>query len=143
MPAHQFRQEYCCEFLDADTAVISSDLLDHALLNLPSLDLGLLSVTPFTEYDTTRYQGYPDFFLGLDLGQANDHTALCILERADVLISDRPDPVYFKPQTEQRYAIRHIERLPLGTAYPRIASHVAAVTRHPSLTGTRTLAIDA
>ncbi|MBI4905014.1 MAG: hypothetical protein HY820_15360, partial [Acidobacteria bacterium] len=85
----------------------------------------------------------PDFFLGLDLGQANDHTALCILERADVLISDRPDPVYFKPQTERRYAIRHIEQLPLGKTYPIIARHVADVTRHPGLNGAKFLAVDA
>jgi hypothetical protein len=52
------------------------------------------------------------YFLGLDLGQAQDYSAVCVLESAD----DQP------PRT---YAGRHLQRWALGTAYPDIAADVA------------------
>jgi hypothetical protein len=59
------------------------------------------------------------FYCGLDLGQLSDPSALTILER----LEDGP---------HVRYEARHLQRWPLGTAYPRIVEAVGALlTREP------------
>jgi hypothetical protein len=52
------------------------------------------------------------FYLGLDLGQASDFTALAIVRR-----QDGPRP--------RSYEIPWLERFPLGTSYPAIVAAVA------------------
>lgn len=49
----------------------------------------------------------PLFILGVDLGQAQDFTALCVLERSKV-----------EGEKANHYAVRHLERLSKGTPYP-------------------------
>jgi hypothetical protein len=60
------------------------------------------------------------YYLGLDLGQAQDPSALIILESAD------PEP----PRT---YAARHLQRWSLGTSYPTIAKEVAGLAEAMAL----------
>lgn len=60
-----------------------------------------------------------DFLVGLDLGQTQDFTALAVLER------NQPDPGLSDPVPPD-YALRHLQRFPLGTPYTEI---VPAVTR--------------
>ncbi len=77
----------------------------------------------------------PAYFLGLDLGQSQDFTALAVLERPlasieDVLARRRP-----------AYALRHLQRFPLGTAYPAIVQRVVELLGSPLLSGS-TLAVD-
>lgn len=69
------------------------------------------------------------FTLGLDLGQAQDYTALVIVDRA-------PDA------KGTRYAVPHIQRWPLGTPYPTIVNNVAAIMQSPQLVEC-TLVVDA
>lgn len=88
----------------------------------------------------------PDFLIGLDLGQAQDYSALCVLERSfvntgrvvqvevplattsafDSVTFDEPafrsEPIYAR-----HYAARHLERLPLGTPYPAQVARVKAL----------------
>jgi hypothetical protein len=63
----------------------------------------------------------PDFFLGLDLGQTRDFTARAVLERLPPpqagLVADKPD-----------YALRHLNRFPLGTPYTEIVPAIADLT---------------
>jgi hypothetical protein len=56
------------------------------------------------------------FTLGLDLGQAQDYSALVIVE-----------------QDEQRFNVPHIQRWPLGTSYPQIVADVTAMMLRPEL----------
>jgi hypothetical protein len=63
------------------------------------------------------------YVLGLDLGQTSDFTALAVLERhAAEMTGQKPD-----------YALRHLRRFPLGTAYTEIVPAVAAVRRSEPL----------
>jgi Terminase RNaseH-like domain len=67
----------------------------------------------------------PAFLVGLDLGQAHDYTGLVVTEWT------------WHPPDGKRYAVRAIQRLPLGTSYPTVASHITAIvaslrTEHPS-----------
>ena len=88
------------------------------------------------------------FILGVDLAQTNDYTALCVLERAQVdtgrreKVSDTPPltvslkgvrrirPVWVddtSPVYENHFAVRHLERLPIGTPYPAQVARVKAL----------------
>lgn len=51
-----------------------------------------------------------EFFIGLDLGQVQDYTAIAVVE-------------YLGNQ----YHVRHLERLKLGTPYPEVADHVSSL----------------
>jgi len=71
------------------------------------------------------------FFVGLDLGQANDYTALSILEK-------------LPPEGEGKensYHVRHLERV-RGLAYPAIVSKVSEMLRSPALAGNTALVVD-
>lgn len=57
------------------------------------------------------------YILGLDLGQTQDFTALAVVER------HAPAQAGAKPE----YALRHLRRFPLGTAYTDIVPAVAAL----------------
>jgi len=52
------------------------------------------------------------FYLGLDLGQKRDHSAICVVER------DGQSP---------KYLVRHLERVPLGTPYPAVVRRVRTI----------------
>jgi hypothetical protein len=68
------------------------------------------------------------FFAGLDLGQVNDPTALAIFERPHkrprICGTADPKPVY---------AVRHLQRFPLGTSYPAIVAGVRDILTRPPL----------
>lgn len=65
-----------------------------------------------------------DYILGLDLGQTTDYSALAVLER----------PVD-APLKEVVYALRHLQRFPLGTPYTAIVPGVARIAGKPPLRG--------
>jgi hypothetical protein len=72
------------------------------------------------------------YYLGLDLGQAHDFSALVVLETSEAT----------PPRT---YAGRHLQRWPLGASYPTVAQEVAGLAEGLALAGpTRhvTLAVD-
>jgi hypothetical protein len=69
----------------------------------------------------------PDYILGLDLGQAQDYTALAVLERTRL-----PDPARL-PETVSHYAVRHLKRWQLGTPYTHIVAELGGLVRQPPL----------
>lgn len=73
------------------------------------------------------------FITGLDLGQARDYTAIAVLERVPGVNADS------KP--EDRYAVRHLERLALGTSYTTVCEYLVRMFAKPGLAGTM-LAVD-
>jgi hypothetical protein len=56
--------------------------------------------------------------IGVDIGQKRDPTAICVAEVDWRSVGNR---------TETHFVIRHLERLPLGTPYPRVAGRVAEI----------------
>jgi hypothetical protein len=95
------------------------------------------------------------FFLGLDLGQAHDPTAIAVLERHEPpqpLTDPEPytapgvrwrDPSHKPPRPQPTYDCRHLERLKLGTPYPAIATHVKGLLNTLPLRNRTTLVVDA
>jgi hypothetical protein len=96
------------------------------------------------------------FFIGLDLGQVSEPTALVVVE-SDTLEQIRTDKIYKKDwityqpvyrgrdgketteQPQASYALRHIERVSPGTAYPAIVERVQKLVR---MVQKPTLAVD-
>jgi hypothetical protein len=75
------------------------------------------------------------YYSGLDLGQMQDYSALAVVER-----TTHPHPEQPK-KTLDHFAVRHLHRWPLGTAYPAIVADVRTLFAAPPLTST-TLAVD-
>ena len=75
------------------------------------------------------------FYLGLDLGQTTDFTALAVVERRYPPPSgnEYPDPVYL---------LRHLHRFPLGTSYTAIVSAVAELVSTEQLRYQSVLTVD-
>ena len=68
------------------------------------------------------------FYVGLDLGQANDYTAASILER----VGDH---------LENSYQVRHLERV-RNVPYPQIVDKVSSMMHHPTLEYKADLIVD-
>ncbi len=54
--------------------------------------------------------------IGVDIGQKHDPTAIAVIEKE-------------WRGTEEHFVARHLERLPLGTSYPKVAERLAEVAR--------------
>jgi len=64
------------------------------------------------------------FYLGLDLGQRRDPSAIAVVEKTRVM------------------RVRHLERFRLGTSYPHVVERVREITQHRELAGRCALAVD-
>jgi hypothetical protein len=62
------------------------------------------------------------FYIGLDLGQRHDHSAVAIVERQDM------HPAFLTAQRDQ-LLVRFVERLPLGTPYPAVVERMRKIVR--------------
>ena len=69
------------------------------------------------------------YYIGLDLGQANDYTALSVLEELN------------NDNGERSYAIRHLERY-RNIPYPQVVDRVIELQQGPVLQGNAELVID-
>jgi hypothetical protein len=68
-----------------------------------------------------------DYYVGLDLGQSNDYTALAVIQKVPTY-----DQQTGKHDTELH--LRHIKRYPLKTPYTTIAENVKDLLRSPPFT---------
>ena len=75
------------------------------------------------------------FFVGLDLGQRKDFTAVAVVERE----MGRPHIAVARATL----LVRHLERMALGTAYTRVVERVCGMMRHPALERGARLVVDA
>jgi hypothetical protein len=71
------------------------------------------------------------YFVGVDLGQSRDFTAIAVLERAE--LSGDWDPVMYAWRKKIALRLRHLERVALGTPYTEVVERVVAVTRSADL----------
>lgn len=78
----------------------------------------------------------PKYYVGVDLGKYHSHTALAVVERAEVLYRDGPrDPATLAFPTETRYFLRYLERLPLDVPYVDVAERVRGLVKRAPLSG--------
>jgi len=81
------------------------------------------------------------YFVGLDLGQSRDYTALAAVERVETV--GEWDPVQFARRKGTALRLRYLERMPLGTPYPEVVERVREVTRSAELAERCHLVVDA
>ena len=81
------------------------------------------------------------YFVGLDLGQSRDFTALAILEWTEK-VGDR-DAATWEQRKVIGHRLRHLERLPLGTTYPEVVERVSEVVGSLAEAGRCELIVDA
>jgi hypothetical protein len=65
------------------------------------------------------------FYVGLDLGQRRDHSAIAVVQKMF-----------------DRLLVRHLERVPLGTPYTAVVSRMREIVQHPQLRGQCALVVD-
>ena len=152
MTEDSFAREYLCQFGDSQASLFCPD--DIKALFHPG-------VPPLFEKEprgagyfipTDRNPGWSHFFVGLDLGQRRDHTAIAVLEQK-TFVTNLRDPVNFATLAFCRLRLRHVEKIPLRTSYTdaieRVLEIVAAINEKPffsqsdRFTTAVTLAIDA
>jgi len=80
------------------------------------------------------------FFVGVDLGQRRDFTALAVIERAE--LTGEWHGAEWAYRKEVKLRLRYLERIPLGTPYPEVVERVAQVVTSPKLAGRCHLAVD-
>jgi hypothetical protein len=71
------------------------------------------------------------FVIGADLGQTRDHSAIAVVERITTA----------EPPVQTVLAVRHLERLPLGTPYQQVAPRLVELFEPAPLSG-GTLVVD-
>jgi hypothetical protein len=61
--------------------------------------------------------------VGIDVGQAHDPTAICIVSRT-ITTASRPELASLNPHPYPRFDVLHLERLKLGIPYPAQVNHI-------------------
>jgi hypothetical protein len=98
----------------------------------------------------THWPQYPAravdrWIVGVDLGQANDPTAVAVLHHRVTPLNTwtrNPRAQLYRQDRTERFDVRHLERLPLGLAYPVQVQRVASLIERPPLSAGHTLVID-
>jgi hypothetical protein len=75
------------------------------------------------------------FYIGLDLGQRRDHSAIAVVERQDLYRA-------YEPAVFDKLLVRWLERVPLGTPYPRVVERVREIAQHRDMAGQCRLVVD-
>lgn len=133
-----FRQEYLCEFLDREDGAFCDDWIDDAIHdNVPALGQHEPPVPGWSIEEASRR-----FYVGLDLGQRQDYTAIAVVERHRILSGevhagtrDRSEKV--------RYRCRLLRRMPLGTGWVEVVDRVRNLMQSKELRDRSTLVVDA
>jgi len=75
------------------------------------------------------------FFVGLDLGQKRDFSALAVVERVEARLA------WMGPAPP--LGVRYLERMELGTPYPDVVDRVCEILQDPKMLGQSHLVVDA
>lgn len=119
----QFAQDYLCEFGEIENQVFATEDVRAAFTDAfppiaahPGQPLGL----PLASTWELSY------FIGLDLGQRQDFSALSVIELHSWYTGWR-NAVDFSRQSAHSLRVRYLRRFPLGTAYPEVMRHTLAL----------------
>ncbi len=80
-------------------------------------------------------------YIGLDLGQRRDYTAVAAINVIETIIGR--EPVRYAPIVERLFRVTHLTRLDIGTPYTELPGMLRSVIGAASSSGDVTLAVDA
>ena len=140
-----FAQEYLCEFHATNDSLFTEPQVRKAIAS----DIDPL----FTKASQSTVAGWlshnaiisvlnRQYFIGVDLGQRRDRTAIVIIEVADIASNQR-SAVTYAPDRRTRRAVRHMERLPLDTPYTAIVERVTRLANELAASNPCTVVVDA
>ena len=133
-PEADFLEDYYCVFSDSNDQFFSTDDVEAAF----RADIPALFESDAHRFGTTRLH----YYIGLDLGQRRDHTALAVLE-LHTLNTGGIDPVTAEWRTQTTLQVRHLELLPLQTPYTDVVGRIRNLVTQGPLRGSSTLVLDA
>ena len=121
--------------MSAEVAATMGELTDHGTMGAWRSAARTASIPCCPERS-----GIGSYHLGIDLGQANDPTALSVIEDKQL-----PLPEYDRGGRqllgERQLAVVHLERME-GRAYTQVARHIAALIQRAPLLGRVSTVID-
>lgn len=133
-----FRQEYLCEFLDRDDGAFREDWIEDALRDdVPPLGRPDPPIPGWVIDEASRR-----FFVGLDLGQRQDYTAIAVVERHTIKSVDL-DAGTRSHREKVRYRCRCLRRLPLGLGYVEVVDKVISLMQSREFLDRSSLVVDA
>ena len=89
------------------------------------------------------------YYVGVDLGQAQDYTAITVLQRKEIVepqncsLSEYDPGLQMSAFIVDTYELRHLERPAIGTSYLEIVKRITRVMHAPELTDNAILLVDA
>ena len=123
----RFRQEYCCEFLEDGQTAFPAALIETAFLD-------------WSRASERRIGA--EFSVCVDLGQMSDPTAIAVVERW-IEPTGELNRVSWEQIKRKRFAIRWLERVPLGTSYVDVVDRIASLSRQWTQLGNCVIVLDA
>lgn len=123
----RFRQEYCCEFLEDGRTVFPSAWIDTAF-------------APWLRASERRPNA--QFGVCVDLGQQTNPTAIAVMETWTEFTGEI-NRFNFERLTRKRYAIRYLEKVPLGTSYTDVVQSIFRLVRQWKQLGNCVVVVDA
>jgi hypothetical protein len=84
------------------------------------------------------------FYLGLDLGQRRDYSAIAVVDRVEPPAVSLNYVAWLQGELpmEPEFVVRHLERVPLGSSYVSVVKRIVEMTRSPELRGRCTVVAD-
>ena len=133
-PTADFLEDYHCVFQDSAEQLFATGDIDRAFTD---------GVKPLFEANarvvgTTRLH----YYIGIDLGQRRDHTAVAVLEQHSFNTGDFDlATATWKSQTTLQ--LRHLEMMPLQTPYHDVIQRLSNLVSRDPLSGNATMVLDA
>lgn len=128
-----FAQEYLCEFHATNDALFTEAQVRRAVTS------GVTAISTGTHSTSVLSRQY---FVGVDLGQRRDRTAIVVIEVAEIASNHR-NPVTYVPDCQMRRGVRHIERLSLDTPYTAIAERITRLANDLAASNPCSVVVDA
>ena len=118
-----FEQEYMCHFFAPLDAIFDEPTVRRAVVSGPGpIFTDSYDLAPENTYHMLKRE----FLIGVDLGQRRDHSAIVVIEVAEIASKDR-SAVTFAPTITTRRTVRHIEQIPLRTPFPDVVERVTRI----------------
>ena len=131
----KFAQEYMCEFLENERALLPADVIAQAFD--PAL-IPLLEDRRWCRGAETAARCY----VGLDLGQQRDRAALAVVEYLPQR-TWRMNYVTYEREQELEARVRYVRQFELGTDYLEVVRQTVLLLRHSVFVPGTTLVVDA